>query len=626
MKKILLLLSLFLSGAAGASADLVTFNVDIDDASHVTAVDTYWDSTTFTTVTDPVELVSGLNTLSIDNNSHTLLITAVDGYFITSCVQASNGQSAYINSKTSTSIYVNAYNNIEGDTFTIVTKSESESRTASVTINIDQPEAVNMMRYQLNGFVSFTEPSTVVYFDPNDELPLQFGTKDYNIKIYKVTVSDGTVEEMYGNWRVTPADGAVIDVQVAFPDKDVTYTLESNTGNFDFLTVYAGVPAQQLDVTSGSYTVKAGTSVSYSYDTQNYKINSMEINGVPMESAIYSYSFTAADDATHSFNVRRYESFNAVVHVNNPEQVRVLKGSTYGTPVECVDGVFTVPLQEPYDNQLTVMSQQGWYIDNVTVDPAVENLSYTKSTFSYTCGVACDIYVDLAEVVYDKKTALFVDNADKISYIGASSALDGSNVFPDPRTGYNVYDVSLAGSPAIISGYINEVGPVSNVYHNHLAVEKQNEWSSSYTIPYTGNDVVHVYTEGLPTVASLSFDIEDGIEVEAVHNKVVPVGDFAGTLDLFKGDEVAVKVSLPAGEYVLTVNETEVTPDADGACVFNLSDDSSVVKVARVEALTGITADDDADAPVYNLQGIRVDRDRLVPGIYVSEGKKFRVK
>ncbi len=627
MKKILLFLSLILTGSAVSYADPVTFYIDIDDASHVTAVETWYDSETYTTQENPIQLVNGQNTLSIDNNYHTVQITAVDGFFITSCVRQSNGEINSVYNKNSTSINVSSYNNIEGETFVIVTKPESESRTASVTVNIDEPEAINMMRYQISGFVTFTEPSTVVYYDPADELPLQFGPKDYQKKIYKITVSEGTVEEMYGNWRVTPADGAVIDIQVAFPDKDVTYTLESSTGEFGFLTVKAGNPLQPVDISSGSYTVKAGTPVEYSYDTQNNKIEGMRINGVDNPGGLYSYSFTAADDATHSFTVRRYEPFNATVHVNIPDKVRVYKGSSYGTLIEGTDGVFTIPLQEPYDNQLTIMPEQGYYIDNITMDPADEGLSFNKSSFSYMCHGACDITVTLAEVLYDHKTALFIDNAEALSYFGSMNAFDGANVFPEPQTGYNVYDVSLAGSPASISGYINEpAGPLTNVYHNHIAMEKQSEWSTSYPVYYAGNDVVHVYVNGLPTVAALSFDIEDGVGVEAVHNKVVPVTDFAESLDLFKGDEVSVKVNLPADEYEVLVNDAVSEPDAEGAHVFSLADDSTVVKVSRKTALAGIVADDAADAPVYNLQGIRVDRDRLVPGIYVSGGKKFRVK
>lgn len=36
--------------------------------------------------------------------------------------------------------------------------------------------------------------------------------------------------------------------------------------------------------------------------------------------------------------------------------------------------------------------------------------------------------------------------------------------------------------------------------------------------------------------------------------------------------------------------------------------------------------DDLADAPIYTLSGIKADRDHLIPGIYVSQGKKIVVK
>lgn len=36
--------------------------------------------------------------------------------------------------------------------------------------------------------------------------------------------------------------------------------------------------------------------------------------------------------------------------------------------------------------------------------------------------------------------------------------------------------------------------------------------------------------------------------------------------------------------------------------------------------------DDEVDAPIYSLSGIKVDRDHLTPGVYVSRGKKIVVK
>lgn len=43
--------------------------------------------------------------------------------------------------------------------------------------------------------------------------------------------------------------------------------------------------------------------------------------------------------------------------------------------------------------------------------------------------------------------------------------------------------------------------------------------------------------------------------------------------------------------------------------------------------MAGINAsENDADAPIYTLSGIKVDRDHLTPGVYVSRGKKIVVR
>ncbi len=624
MKKFLLLMLLVLAATLGAVAqEMINFHVVLDDASRVKVTEIYWDSSISSTVDNELTVQDGDNAFTIENY-HTLQIKAIDGYMLKKCIRESNGSDNYISNKQQTQIFADS--NVEGETFTVTTCTEAECRTASVTVNIDQPEAINMQRYQINGFITFTEPTNVVTYDPTDELPLSITSKNYSQKLYKVTVSEGTVEESYGTWRVTPANGAVIDVQVAFPDKDVTYTLVSESGNFDFLRVRAGIPLEDVDITSGSYTVKAGTPVEYIFDTNNYKIEEFLINGVPSTN-LYSYSFTAADDATHSFKARPYASFDARVHVNQPDKVRVLKGGLYGDLIEGVDGVFTVPLKEPYNVQLTVSANTDNYISDIRIEPEPETpVNNGKSWFSYNCTGECDIYVEISEVAYDKKTALYIDNAGLLDYLSSSSQFDNSAVFPEPATGYNIYTVSLAKSPAAVNGYITGVGPVSKVYLNHKALEKTSEWSTIYNVDYQGDDIVHIFVENDPEVATLSFDCDEGLEVEAIHNKVVPVADLDATLELFKGDEVSVKVDAGAHEYVFTVNDETLEPNEEGMHVFNLAAAANKVKIGRVNLLDNVSVDAAADAEVYNLQGIRVDASSLAPGMYISAGRKFRVK
>lgn len=299
MKKLLLSFAALLSGVIAATAAEVNLHLVVNDASQLNASITYYDPQTYNPVEIPLTLVDGDNPITIET-TRSISLSAKEGYFLTSVTRSSNGEKSYINNKTSTQIYVGD-TSFEGETFTAVTKSTAESRTASVTVNIDSPEKVNMMRYQISGYEFFTEPTTVVNYDPNDELPLQFGLRTGGT-IYKVTTSAGTVTETWGNYSVTPEDGATIDIQVEFPDVDATYTLSSNIDGYDFITVRAGSPLADVDLSTGSFTVKAGTPVEYNFNTQKYRINSFTRNGNPINS-LYSYSFVATENSTDVFDV-----------------------------------------------------------------------------------------------------------------------------------------------------------------------------------------------------------------------------------------------------------------------------------------------------------------------------------
>lgn len=618
MKKLLLSFAALLTGVMAAVAAEVNLHLVVNDASQLNASITYYDPQTYNPVEIPLTLVDGDNPITIET-TRSISLSAKEGYFLTSVTRSSNGEKSYISNKTSTQIYVGD-TSLEGETFTAVTKSTAESRTASVTVNIDSPEKVNMMRYQLSGYEFFTEPTTVVNYDPNDELPLQFGLRTGGT-IYKVTTSAGTVTETWGRYSVTPEDGATIDIQVEFPDVDATYTISSNIDGYDFITVRAGNPLADVDVTSGSFTVKAGTPVEYNFNTQKYKINSFTRNGNPINS-LYSYSFVATENTDDVFDVHEYGSFNTTVRTNMPDKLNVFIGSTYGTKIEAVDGVFTVPLEEPYNTTVAIQVLPGYYFSNITLDPEAENFQYYPNSFTYQCPAATEINVEVAEIINDCKVALYIDDAEALTVWNAQSSFDYKQLFTEPVTGYNVYEVSKAYSPANINWQTAD-GPVGNIYLNGILLTKEFEWSSSYTAPFKDGDVLHLFINGKPTAAALTFEVEEGLEVEAIHNKVAKVADLAAQTDLFQGDEVKVKVNADPSEYTLTANDEPVALAEDGTHTFNLAADTEV-KVSKVSAISEIEADA-ADAPVYNLQGIRVNSSTPPAGIYISNGRKFRI-
>ena len=618
MKKILLFAVFVFCVCLGAVAqdNMFTVYFDIDDASHLKATETYYNSETYTPESKPLEIKNGLNTFTVENY-HSIQLVALDGFFITSVERKSDGNKEYVSNKTSCQIFVSESN--ADQTYIVTTKPESESRTAKVTIKADQPEKINLMRTSINGYIQMTGETMEFAYDPADELPIMISTRNTSDKIYKVTVSEGTVVEQYGTWRVTPVDGAVIDIQVAFPDKDVVYTLESNTGNFDFLTVRGGSPMTDIDVSSGKFTVKAGVEVTYSFNTQDYKINSFTINGEPC-SQLWGYTFTATDDATHAFNVTKYDPYEVKVVCNMPDKITVHKGSTYDPAVEAVDGVVTLTLKQPNDYSMSIKVASDYYIKSVVSDPAADDINVMPGTFSYQPKQACTLTVEVDEIRYDRKTAVFVDDAANIQYWSATGAL-GESIFPDPKTGYNVYEVSLANSPVRLSSGTSNGSAV--FYYNGAPAQRESDWSP-YSIKYTGNDIIHVFTNGVPDTASLTFDLGDGVIAEAKHNKIVPVTDFVASTTLFVGDEVCVTVG--NDNYEIKINDQTPEKDENGNYTFNIAADTKV-SIEKTSGISEIGADEAVKNDViYNLQGIRVSRENLPAGIYISNGKKIYIR
>ena len=320
--------------------------------------------------------------------------------------------------------------------------------------------------------------------------------------------------------------------------------------------------------------------------------------------------------------MHEYGSFNTIVRTNMPDKLNVFIGSTYGTKVEAVDGVFTATLDEPYNTTIAIQAASGYYFADIDIDPAPENLQYYPNNFSYSCSGATEIYVELAEITNDCNVALFVDDAEALTVWNASSAFDYKQLFPEPATGYNVYEVSKAYSPATINWQTNE-GAVGNIYLNGELLSKEYEWSSSYTVNFKDGDVLHLFVKGIPTAANLTFDVEEGLEAEAIHNKVAKITDLASETALFLGDEVKVKVNAEPSDYTLTANDEPVIAGEDGTHTFNLAADTHV-KISKVSSIGEIESDE-TEYPVYNLQGIRVDSRNLPAGIYISNGSKFYV-
>ena len=97
-----------------------------------------------------------------------------------------------------------------------------------------------------------------------------------------------------------------------------------------------------------------------------------------------------------------------------------------------------------------------------------------------------------------------------------------------------------------------------------------------------------------------------------------------------------IEGSAPDQTTYLAMNNAPVTGVYKGTEQFSLLRISDIL--ARVQVFKDQTANDptgiktintigtSSDAPVYNISGVRVNKDHLLPGIYIQNGKKFIVK
>lgn len=101
----------------------------------------------------------------------------------------------------------------------------------------------------------------------------------------------------------------------------------------------------------------------------------------------------------------------------------------------------------------------------------------------------------------------------------------------------------------------------------------------------------------------------DNFEVVLSNNEYTGPISYASKTNWLISDWAAAAVTITVDVEKMTISFTNITPVEDG-------DSSAVDSLVEEGVVTGI----------YNLQGVRVDRNKLTKGIYIIDGKKVMVK
>lgn len=129
-----------------------------------------------------------------------------------------------------------------------------------------------------------------------------------------------------------------------------------------------------------------------------------------------------------------------------------------------------------------------------------------------------------------------------------------------------------------------------------------------------------------PSTYTVEYTISDDVDVEVRHDQATlidapSVHPVVGPTEVHITPKAAVTRE-SADPLVVTANDNPVSC-VNGKYIVNVEGDTNI-KVApnTTVGIDNVSADQATDDAVYNLQGIRVNKDNLPAGVYIINGKK----
>lgn len=613
MKRVFYFISLLfavLSAVPASAQGAATFTINFDDASAVEVLKNY---------SEPVEVVTGDNAITLDFYD-VLMVSAADGYAILSITDAA-GEPETVSENM---WYVANYGDtggLQGKVFTVRTLNLEATRTASFTMTVDDPTKVVAQFGGTSANVELERGSKTYKFNPEVETTLYLSSNTER-NLYAVRVNGESVEVESYSVEVTLTDGCTVEVEANHPNIPVTITVEyDSVACPGLITGYAVNYEDKGALVGNTITARTGDDVRLVISDQ-YCLDEVTINDVPYDLTYFweSISLTPSKDTRVAIVAHAYSTLSGVVNIDRPEAVTLYAGYRQESNI--------VALQAGR-NEVTV--QENAAVLSWVVKPGYRIVSVSDATGRVITNQSVDVAAGFeltfvtAEVELDKSFVLYVSDKSSANYYfnvanaerNAVDAVDGYNVvrFTDS---YNPYEIGWAGESTMggcvyVNGELLSPLYTDGTYWKYTAAD---------------GDVVKAFVKGAPAVCSVAFEAVGEPEVTVVRNLVTEVADWQSGFSDFAGTQVSIKAADGTAVSV-AVDGTEVAADADGVCTFSV-ERSCMVTVTNQAGVADIVADDDADADVYNLQGVKVGTRKslstMPAGLYITAGRKVVVE
>lgn len=612
MKKFYLFLIMLLSVIAPQAADAFSITLNVDDASRINVF-----------LNGYKDVVNGDNVFEVKDGDYLNITTQNNA----GLVSVMNGDKVVkLDSYSSFKLKLTE-SEYAGAKLMIKTATLDEMRTASCKVTVDDPSKVTLRLSRTFTTVQLKSGENEVKFIPGTESTFTISPQSYNTPLYKVTRNSVAAEAEYGSYTLkNVAEGDVIDIQANYPDIDCAVKFNVNAEGVGFIksvTVNGNEVTNYLD---DNFTVKCGSTISITRNSEDYKLESFKVNGEDKTSDFYeeSYDFFVTDAATFDITAKKYATFKATVDIDDVSHATVYKGySYYDDAFDMKNGTNEIEVSEKQP-LISLVAKDGYYFTSVN-DGTTEYTDQSTSEIKVDVTDGMVLKVVTAAIVRDKKALVYVDDRSATSSMVFSRG-DYNKI--EIGTGYNELEFYKGDNPFSVTVYAN----TKKVYKNDVAVDPTYSGGSYFRFSLEDGDVVKMFFTKTPAMVKADITANGGAEnLSVVKDRIQPVADFSAGISCLEDTELAFAAKEGYSIKALTVDGTAATAEADGTYKVVVKADANIV--VDLQTASGISSVTNADAchtaNVYNANGVLVLKNatpeqtaKLAKGLYIINGKK----
>lgn len=635
-KLYLFLLSAIALLPTGLSAKTCSVTLNVDDPAALSA----------TLSGNPVELSAGANVLTYEGDGYMLStkleINSTDpDVIIENVVCETEGFNARpVQRGVKWEVWF--YEENDGCIYTLTTRDMAPLRTASCKITVlDDGGGIAASRGD-HAFDLATGTQTVK-FDPESETEFVFTLSTW-VSCHTFTVNGEPVEKQFYQYTVSLSDGDEVVIAVYDPVNTVPVRINVNP---EGIGAIRSVDVNYVNIDNWTeFTVKAGEKVGITYNTDEYHVRSITVNGEP-QPVTYTHVLAEADPIEIDILAYPWGDMTVTVNATIPEAVKMYYiedvvneyGETEAIPHDrfpLVKGENIVKFPER-DTRLVIVPRYGYATDITDADGNPVAIEDNCVVNPYDGMV---INLDSRTLEYDGRFAIFIDGKygkNEITTPGDTPTVDfdfacyahawsedwvdiehgGYTFIPIISQHDILWRLAVEGCHVgMMDVYAGDI-PVYDGIENTV----WGDWYSDYFKPANGS-VYRFYPTGMAGRHELRFDIADeAAGVEVLADRMNHIIDFSTPYQSFPAQEFTVT---GADDLSVMLGDKALVPDSDGNYSFAVDSDVTL-RIGSSSGITGITADKaEGETVIYNLQGIRMNRDldALPAGIYIVNGKK----